>query len=57
MQAALAAGNRIYENNRYTGNKKIEGQEKPSWNGKKVYRYLEDMNQGFLSYQKEANLY
>lgn len=57
MQAALAAGNRIYDNNRYTENKKIEGQEKPSWNGKKVYRYLEDMNQGFLNYQKEANVY
>lgn len=31
--------------------------KKPEWNPNHVYRYLEDMNQGFQSYRKEAVSY
>ncbi|MCH5265381.1 MAG: hypothetical protein J1F02_05745 [Lachnospiraceae bacterium] len=30
---------------------------KPSWNPNKVYKYLEDMNQGFQNYKKQAVSY
>ena len=30
---------------------------KPTWNPRKVYKYLEDMNQGFQSYKKQAVSY
>lgn len=31
--------------------------KKPSWNAGKVYKYLEDMNEGFQSYKREAVTY
>lgn len=31
--------------------------KKPSWNAGKVYKYLEDMNEGFQSYKREAVAY
>lgn len=49
-----AAG--IYTNAAVTASKS-RGIEKPKWDPNKVYKYLEDMNQGFQSYKQEAVSY
>ena len=41
------------------GNKntsKTKGADKPDWNPNKVYKYLEDMNDGFQSYIEQRDL-
>lgn len=37
--------------------KQEKAPQKPTWNPNHVYRYLEDMNEGFQSYKKEAVSY
>lgn len=37
--------------------KKQTSSAKPTWNPNKVYKYLEDMNQGFQNYKKQAVSY
>lgn len=36
---------------------KSKGVQKPTWNPNKVYKYLEDMNQGFQDYKQQAVSY
>ena len=36
---------------------KTANNEKPTWNGKKPYKYLEDFNDAAMSYQKKAKIY
>lgn len=40
-----------------TGTSKTKTAQKPAWNPNKVYHYLEDMNQGFQDYRKQAVSY
>lgn len=49
-----AAG--VYANTPISASKSKETQ-KPVWNPNKVYKYLEDMNQGFQSYKQQAVSY
>lgn len=49
-----AAG--VYANTA-AGTNKTNPSQKPVWNPNKVYRYLEDMNQGFQEYKQQAVSY
>lgn len=40
-----------------SGARSVRGGKKPVWNPDKAYSYLEDMNQGFLDYGKQAVSY
>lgn len=40
-----------------TNNTKRASSEKPTWNPNRVYQYLEDMNEGFQSYKRQAVSY
>lgn len=40
-----------------TNNTKRTSSEKPTWNPNRVYKYLEDMNEGFQSYKRQAVSY
>lgn len=55
MSVNIAATS-VYANTA-TSASKTEGAKKPVWNPNKVYKYLEDMNQGFQDYKMQAVSY
>ena len=62
MNVSMSSFNSQYSVNKTVGagskeTSKIKGADKPTWNPNKVYKYLEDMNDGFQSYKKKAVAY
>ncbi len=52
ITAAAASGNiQVAQRSKQTSS------GKPTWNPNKVYKYLEDMNEGFQSYKQQAVSY